>query len=80
MPPPGREGWPAANAAKLANMRQGERTDFSPIGEKSISQERVAEPLNVGKRSVESTPEKFSMKALKSCAPLSSGVPSLQLP
>ena len=40
-------------AAKLANMRQGERNDLSPIGEKFTSQARAAELLNVGKRSVE---------------------------
>ena len=38
-------------AAKLATMRQGARTDLSPIGE--MSQAKAAELLNVGKRSVE---------------------------
>lgn len=38
-------------AAKLATMKQGARTDLSPIGERS--QEQTAELLNVGKRSVE---------------------------
>jgi hypothetical protein len=40
-------------AARLANMRQGERTDLSPIGGKSISQDEAADLLNVGKRTVE---------------------------
>jgi hypothetical protein len=47
------EGQQAMVAAKLANMRQGERTDLSPIGETLISQSAAAGPLNVGKRSVE---------------------------
>ncbi len=42
-------------AARLANMRQGERTDLSPDGEKceAISQSEAAERGNVSKRSVE---------------------------
>jgi len=50
------ESQRAMVAAKLANMRQGERTDLSPIGEKynpPVSQERASELLNVGKRSTE---------------------------
>ncbi len=38
-------------AGRLANMRQGARSDLSPIGERS--QAAAAELLNVGKRSVE---------------------------
>jgi hypothetical protein len=45
------ESQRAMVAAKIANMRQGARTDISPIGEKS--QAEAAELLNVGKRSVE---------------------------
>ena len=45
------ESQRAMVAAKLATMRQGARTDLSPIGE--MSQARAAELLNVGKRSVE---------------------------
>jgi N6-adenosine-specific RNA methylase IME4 len=42
-------------AAKLATMRQGARTDISPIGE--MSQAKAAALLNVGKRSVERAAE-----------------------
>src|SRR5262249_40334290 len=45
------ESQRAMVAANLANMRQGARTDLSPIGE--MSQASAAELLNVGKRSVE---------------------------
>jgi N6-adenosine-specific RNA methylase IME4/ParB-like chromosome segregation protein Spo0J len=45
------ESQRAVVAAKLANMKQGSRTDLSPIGE--MSQSQAAEMLNVGKRSVE---------------------------
>jgi N6-adenosine-specific RNA methylase IME4 len=45
------ESQRAMVAAKLATLRQGARTDLSPIGEKS--QAAAAEALNVGKRSVE---------------------------
>jgi N6-adenosine-specific RNA methylase IME4 len=45
------EGQRAMVAAKLATMRQGARTDLSPIGE--MSQQQAADLLNVGKRSVE---------------------------
>jgi N6-adenosine-specific RNA methylase IME4 len=45
------ESQRAMVAAKLATMRQGARTDLSPIGE--MSQGQAAELLNVGKRSVE---------------------------
>jgi ParB-like chromosome segregation protein Spo0J len=38
-------------AAKIATMRQGQRTDLSPIG--GMSQAAAAKALNVGKRSVE---------------------------
>jgi len=38
--------------ARLANMRQGERTDLSSIGEK-LSQPESANLFNIGKRSVE---------------------------
>jgi N6-adenosine-specific RNA methylase IME4/ParB-like chromosome segregation protein Spo0J len=47
------ESQRAMVAAKLATMRQGERTDLSPIGEMLISQGAAAGLLNVGKRSVE---------------------------
>jgi len=49
------ESQRAMVAAKIANMRQGERTDLSPIGERlpETSQAEAAEMLNVGKRSVE---------------------------
>ena len=40
-------------ADRIATMKQGERTDLSPIGEKLISQAGAAELLNVSKRSVE---------------------------
>lgn len=46
------DGQRSMVAAKVANMRQGERTDLSPIGEK-ISQEQAAAMLNVSKRNVE---------------------------
>src|SRR5262249_14365862 len=49
------ESQRAMVAAKLANMRQGARTDLSPIGE--MSQARAAELFNVGKRSVERAAE-----------------------
>ena len=39
-------------AARLATMRQGERTDLSPIGER-FGQMEAARLLNVGKRNVE---------------------------
>lgn len=45
------ESQRAMVAAKLANLKQGARTDLSPIGERSQAQ--AAELLNVGKRSVE---------------------------
>lgn len=45
------ESQRAMVAARIANMRQGARTDLSPIGEKS--QADAAMILNVGKRSVE---------------------------
>jgi N6-adenosine-specific RNA methylase IME4 len=45
------ESQRALVAAKLATMKQGARTDLSPIGE--LSQAKAAELLNVGKRSVE---------------------------
>ncbi len=45
------DGQRALVAAKLATMRQGARTDLSPIGEKS--QAEAAHLLNVSKRSVE---------------------------
>jgi hypothetical protein len=45
------ESQRAMVAAKLARLRQGARTDLSPIGERSQAQ--AAELLNVGKRSVE---------------------------
>ena len=45
------ESGRAMAAAKLATMRQGARTDLSPIGERS--QAAAAELLNIGKRSVE---------------------------
>jgi N6-adenosine-specific RNA methylase IME4 len=49
------ESQRAMVAAKIANMRQGGRTDLSPIGERlpETSQSEAAERLNVGKRSVE---------------------------
>jgi hypothetical protein len=40
-------------AARLANMRQGERTDLPSIDGRSISQEDAAALLNVGLKSVE---------------------------
>jgi N6-adenosine-specific RNA methylase IME4 len=46
------ESQRAMLAARLANMRQGDRTDLSPIGAK-LSQSDAAERANVGKRSVE---------------------------
>jgi N6-adenosine-specific RNA methylase IME4 len=45
------ESQRAMVAARLATMRQGTRTDLSPIGE--MSQSKAADLLNVGKRSVE---------------------------
>ena len=42
-------------AARLATLRQGARTDLSPIGE--MSQQQAAEILNVGKRTVERATE-----------------------
>jgi hypothetical protein len=45
------ESQRAMVAAKLATLKQGARTDLSPIGE--MSQGQAAELLNVGKRSVE---------------------------
>jgi hypothetical protein len=45
------ESQRAVVAAKLATLRQGARTDLSPIGE--MSQAQAADLLNVGKRSVE---------------------------
>ena len=35
-------------AVRLANMRQGARTDLSPIGGKSVSQSEAAELLKCG--------------------------------
>jgi N6-adenosine-specific RNA methylase IME4 len=49
------ESQRAMIAAKLATMKQGARTDLSPIGE--MSQASAAELLNVGKRSVERAAE-----------------------
>jgi N6-adenosine-specific RNA methylase IME4/ParB-like chromosome segregation protein Spo0J len=49
------ESQRAMVASKLATLRQGARTDLSPIGE--MSQGRAAELLNVGKRSVERAAE-----------------------
>lgn len=49
------ESQRAMVAAKIAKMRQGARTDLSPIGEKS--QAEAADLLNVGKRSVERATE-----------------------
>ena len=40
-------------AADLANMEQGARTDLSPKSERLVSQDKAAELLKVGKRSVE---------------------------
>ena len=40
-------------AAKLPNMRQGERTDIPSIEGRSISQDIAATMLNVGRASVE---------------------------
>jgi hypothetical protein len=37
-------------AAKIATMRQGERTDLSPIGER-LSQDEAADLLNVDRAS-----------------------------
>jgi ParB-like chromosome segregation protein Spo0J len=48
-----KESQRALIAARIANMRQGARTDLSPIGETFISQADAAKMLNVGKRSVE---------------------------
>src|SRR5262245_48110566 len=45
------ESQRAMVAAKLATLKQGARTDLSPIGE--MSQGQAAALLNVGKRSVE---------------------------
>jgi N6-adenosine-specific RNA methylase IME4 len=45
------ESQRAMAAARVATMRQGARTDLSPIGEKSQAQ--AAELLSVGKRTVE---------------------------
>jgi N6-adenosine-specific RNA methylase IME4 len=47
------ESQRAMVAAKLANMRQGERTDLPSIEGKSISQTDAAMMLNVGRASVE---------------------------
>jgi len=46
------ESQRAIVAAKIATMKQGERTDLSPNGEK-LSQGEAADLLNVGKRTVE---------------------------
>ena len=46
------ESQRAMVAARLATMRQGERTDLSPIGER-FGQAEAARLLNVGKRNVE---------------------------
>ena len=46
------ESQRAMVAARLATMRQGERTDLSPIGEK-FGQAEAARLLNIGKRNVE---------------------------
>jgi uncharacterized metal-binding protein len=42
-------------AAKVANMKQGERTDIQPSADlrKVISQDQAASMLNIGKRSVQ---------------------------
>jgi hypothetical protein len=45
------QGAGAPPGVELATLKQGARTDLSPIGE--MSQERAAALLNVGKRSVE---------------------------
>jgi N6-adenosine-specific RNA methylase IME4/ParB-like chromosome segregation protein Spo0J len=49
------ESQRAMVAAKLATLKQGARTDLSPIGE--MSQAQAATLLNVGKRSVERAAE-----------------------
>jgi N6-adenosine-specific RNA methylase IME4/ParB-like chromosome segregation protein Spo0J len=49
------ESQRAMVAAKLATLRQGARTDLSPIGE--MSQQQAADLLNIGKRSVERATE-----------------------
>ncbi len=46
------ENQRAVAAARMANMRQGERTDLSPIGGR-FSQASAASIFSVGKRSVE---------------------------
>lgn len=46
------EGVRALAAARRADMRQGERTDLSPFGER-LSQAKAAERFGVSKRSVE---------------------------
>jgi hypothetical protein len=47
------ESQRALVAAKLANMRQGERSDLAPNGAKLISQTDAAELLNVSRRNVQ---------------------------
>jgi N6-adenosine-specific RNA methylase IME4/ParB-like chromosome segregation protein Spo0J len=46
------ESQRACVAAKLANMKSGERTDLAPIGARSISQDDAAKMLRVGRMSV----------------------------
>jgi hypothetical protein len=52
----------AVIASKLANMRQGERTDLVPIGTR-LSLEQAAELLNVGRKTV------VRVKAVERAAP-----------
>jgi hypothetical protein len=40
-------------AARLANLRDGQRKTASPIGERAVSQADAAKMLNVGRRSVQ---------------------------
>ena len=46
------ESQRALVAARLANMRQGERTDLGPIGPFVVNQPDAAKRLNVGARTV----------------------------
>ena len=47
------ESQRAMVAARLANLRDGQRKTASPIGERAVSQADAAKMLTVGKRSVE---------------------------
>jgi len=47
------ESQRAMVAAKIANMRQGERTDLRPMGQKSTSRQEAADYLNVSTKSVQ---------------------------